>query len=251
MSLQFSNTTTKNGILQIIERNCGFGDGDITSNPTRLAQFTGDVNLAIDKVLGFMFPLGGAWQLDDSNQTDYPFIETDLVSGQRDYTFITDGSGNVILDIYKVMVRGTDGVYREIEPQDQQSDSVSSFYDGVNTQGTPTRYDKTGNGIFLDFIPNYNWRNTEEGKRGLKVFINREATYFATSDTIKKVGFAHLYHEYFALYPSYQYCRINAPQLAQAIYRDLTVMEQAIKEYYGSREKDVINRMKPLVENNK
>ena len=245
MSLVFSNITTKNGILQIIERNCGFGDGDITSNSTRLAQFTGDVNLAIDKVFGFMFPLGGTWQLDDSNQTDYPIVQTDIVSGQRDYSFLTDGSGNIILDIYKVMVADTSGIFHEIEPQDQQSSSDSSFYDGQNTGGVPTRYDKTGNGIFLDFIPNYNSTN------GLKVFINREATYFTTSDTTKKVGFAHLFHEYFALYPSYQYCRINSPQLAQSLYRDLIEMEQAIKDYYGSREKDVKNRMTPFKQDNK
>lgn len=235
--------------MQLIEKNCGFGDGDITGNATRLAQFTGDINLAIDEILGFMFPLGGKWQLDDSNHTDYPFIETDLISGQRDYTFTTDGSGNVVLDIYKVMVKDTNGIYQEIEGQDQQSDGESSFYDGQNATGTPTRYDKTGNGIFLDFIPNYSWRTAEEGEKGLKVFINREASYFTTADTTKKLGFAHLFHEYLALRPSYQYAYRNSLPTLKTLDYELQKMTKAIKDYYGGREKDVITRMKPNVEN--
>lgn len=237
--------------MQLIERNCGFNDGDITGNVTRMAQFTGDVNLAIDEILGFMFPLGGKWQLDDSNHVDYPFIETDLISGQRDYTFSTDGSGNVVLDIYKVMVRGRDGIYREIEPQDQQSDGKSSFYDGQNETGEPTRYDKTGNGIFLDLIPNYNWRTAQEGQKGLKIFINREASYFTTSDTTKKLGFAHLFHEYLALRPSYQYAYRNSLPTLKTLDYELQKMTKAIKEYYGGREKDIKNRMTPNYQNNK
>lgn len=245
MSLQLSNTTTKNGILQIIERNCGFNDGEITGNATRLAQFIGDVNLTVNRLLGFMFPLGGKWQLDDSNHTDYPIITTNLVSGQRDYTFTTDGTGNYVLDIYKIMVADSSGFFREIEPQDQQSDGASSFYDGQDLQGIPTRYDKTGNGIFLDLIPNYNYTN------GLKVFINREATQFLTSDTTKVFGLAHLFHEYLALYPSYLHCSRNKLPQAEQWYRDVLTMEKAIKDYFGSREKDVINRMKPAYQNNK
>jgi hypothetical protein len=249
MSIVFSDTTNKNGIMQLIEKNCGFSDGDITGNATRLAQFTGDVNLAVDELLGFMFPLGGTWQLDDSNHTDYPFIETDLISGQRDYSFTTDGSGNVVLDIYKVMVKNPEGVYHEITPQDQQSDGASSFYDGSNTTGTPTRYDKTGNGIFLDFIPNYNWRTTEEGEKGLKVFINREASKFSASDTTKKLGFAHLFHEYLALAPSYRYGYRNSLATTKSLDYELQKMTKAIKDYFGTREKDVRRRLKANVEN--
>lgn len=248
MSIPYSDTTNKNGIIQRIEKSCGFNDGDITGNPTLLAQFTADVNITIDEVLGFMFPLGGTWQLDDSNQTDYPIITTSLVSGQRDYSFTTDQAGNIILDIYRVAVKDTTGIFAEIQPVDQQTlnsnqEDTTSFIDGRNLSGVPTRYDKTANGIFLDPVPNYN------SSGGLKVFINREATYFTVADTTRKLGFAHLFHEYFALKPSYLYARDNTLDNVDRLKRDMLEQRQAIMDYYGKREKDAPGRMRANVEN--
>lgn len=237
MSLQFSNTTSKNGIIQIIERNCGFNDGEISGNATRLAQFTGEVNLAVDDLFGFMFPKGGKWQLDDSNHTDYPVIFTNIVSGQRDYSFTTDEDGNYILDIYKVMAADASGFYHELEMQDQQGQSATTFTDGQNTSGTPARCELTGNGVFLDLIPNYNRTN------GLKVLVNREASYFTTSDTTKRCGFAHLYHEYLALKPSYNYARNNSLPMVETLQRDLLKMKQDIIAYFGNRDKTLPKRM--------
>jgi len=248
MSIPYNSTSSKNGIIQLIERNCGFADGGISGNSTLLAQFTGDVNLAVDEILGFMFPRGGAWQLDDSNHTDYPVITTNLVSGQRDYSFTTDEQGNVILDIYRVMVADSSGVFHDLTAKDQQlatnnNSNTDGFVDGRDTTGSPNAYDKTANGIFLDPIPNYSYTN------GLKVFINREASYFTPTDTTKKLGFAHLYHEYLALRPSYQYAYRNNLTNAQRLENEMIKMRQAIIEYYGTREKDVKKRFIPNVEN--
>lgn len=234
MSLAFSNTTTKGGILQLIERNVKLGDGGITGNATRLAEFTSDVNLALDDVLSTIFEVGGTWQFDDSNHTDYPIITTNIVSGQRDYTFVTDEQGNLILDIYKVMVADEQGNFSEIIPVDQQSRlSPPGYNDGNNTTGLPNTYDKTANGIFLDAIPNYNRTG------GLKVFINREGSYFATTDTTKKPGFAGLFHEYLALRPSYQYAYRNGLENTKLLKQEMLEMEDKIRNYYKAREKDV------------
>lgn len=237
MSLVFSNTTSKNGILQRIEKRCGFQDGAITGNATKLAQFTGDVNTALDKVLSMIFAVGGTWQFDDSNHTDYPIITTNIVSGQRDYTFTTDQTGNLILEVYKVLVADDSGDYREILPVDQQSDAPVNYTDGNNTTGLPITYDKTGNGIFLDPIPNYSETN------GLKVFINREASYFATTDTTKKPGIAGLFHEYLVLHPSYHYCLNNRIETTRDLKVELLEMEEAIMDFYKLREKDTVKRL--------
>ena len=241
MSIAFSNTTTKNGILQIIERTCGFNDGDITGNTTRLAQFTGMCNLAMDDAWSIIFKVGGKWQYDDSNHTDYPFITTNLVLNQRDYTFTVDGSSNIILDVYKVMVKDPNtGYYFEIDPVDQQNDAdMESFYSGQNQTGTPTRYDKTGNGILLDCIPSYN------STAGLKIFVNREGSYFATSDTTKKPGFDGLCHEYIPLKASYMYARDHSLSILPRLERDIQLMEEKIKARYGRRERDIERVMMP------
>lgn len=219
---------TKSQIDTLIDTNC---KSSSVSYP--VAQKTVDENLAMDKAFDIIFKAGGKWQFDDSNHADYPIITTNLVDGQRDYTFTTDEQGNLILDIYKVMIKDEGGVFREIYSVDQQTDEVTDgFWDGENHEGIPHRYDKTANGIFLDAIPSYN------STGGLKIFINREASYFTTADTTKKPGFAGLFHEYVALRPSYQYAYRNSLPNVNAFKNEMIEMESAMKKYYRDRSKD-------------
>jgi hypothetical protein len=246
MSLVFSDLTTYKGVIQEYEREIGVDRGFISGNADRLKEATAGVNLAIDDYLAIALTASGKWQLDDSNFTKYPEVTTNLFSSQQDYVFTTDEEGALILDIYRVMVADTSGVFREIKPVDKQSDlDVSSFYDGKNRAGTPTQYDKTANGIFLDPIPNYN------STGGLKVYINREASYFVSTDTTKKPGFPGLHHRYFALKPALDYARRKNLTNLNAIQNEVFRMEQMIKDYFGHREKDVIKKMIPFVESNK
>lgn len=241
MSLVYSNTTNKNGILQIIEKNCFFEDAGITGNATLKSQFTADINLAMDRVLALIFQTGGTWQFDDSNQTDYPIITTNIVSGQRDYSFTTDGSSNLILEIYRVMVKDSGGIFHDLAPVDvNQGTAPRSYTDGLNVGGQPNTYDKLSNAIFLDPIPNYN------ATAGLKVYINREASYFTTSDTTKKPGFAGLFHEYLALRPSYQYAKNKGLSNKLDLEKEMLKMEADIQDYYKAREKDTQKVLRPL-----
>lgn len=239
MSLTFSQ------IIALIDREC---KSNSTSYP--LADKTADINLALDDVWERIFAKAGRskWQWDDSHHTDYPIITTNLVAGQRDYAFVTDEQGNLILDIYKVVIAQPDGTFKEITPVDVQSDEsseVAGFYDGNETQGTPSRYDKTGNAIFLDAIPNYTITD------GLKVYINREGSYFTVSDTTKKAGFAGTVHSYLAYKPAYHYAYRNSLKQAPAILNELTKVEKKIEALYGKREKDTRGRVRPNVENTK
>jgi len=219
----------KSQIDALIDRNC---HSNSVSYP--VVDKTADENLAIDFIFDKIFKVNGTWKFDDSNHTDYPFITTDLVSGQRDYSFTTDEQGNLILDIYRVMIKGQDGYYTEIYPIDQTSEpNTQGFYDGQNLTGTPTRYSKTANGIFLDSIPSYN------SSAGLKIFINREGSHFTISDTTKMPGFAGSFHEYIALRPSHFYCKRNKMfDLAEQYKRDMVEMEDAIESHYSHRNRD-------------
>lgn len=219
---------TYSQLTALIDRNCKSNN---VSYP--LADKTADMNLAMDEAYSEIFGSASKWQFDDSNHTDYPFIMTTINSGQRDYTFTTDEQGNMILDIYKVMRKNADGIYEEIFPIDQQSDlGTEDFYDGRNITGIPQYYDKTANGIFFDVVPDYTSVN------GLKVFINREGSYFNTSDTTKKPGFAGLFHEYIALRPSYQYAYRNSLKNVNLLKGEMLEMKAAMKKYYRDRSKD-------------
>lgn len=233
MSIQFSSTATKDGLIQQIEQACGFDDGGITSNSVRMAQFTGKVNVAQDDVFAFALNNSG-WNTDDFNHTKDPFITTALVSGQRDYHFTVDQEGSIILDIFRVMCRvSTTGPYQILDPVDQQSsDEVSSFYNGIDVTGIPWRYDKTGNGVFLDPIPNFSVSD------GLKMFINRESTYFLVSDTTKISGIDTLCHDFLYLKPAYEYARDNGLQNREVLFRDMQVAWKKIEGRYGKRSRD-------------
>lgn len=246
MSLAFSDTSTLKGLVQIYERELGFNQADVSGNTTRLKQFTADANLAYDDFVQMAIQSDGTWQWDDSNQTDYPIISTNLVSGQRDYTFTTDGSGNLILDIFRVFVASSGGVFSEIFPVDVQSEQdISSFTDGQNHGGTPTRYDKTANGFFLDPIPNYSYSS------GLKVYINREPSYFVYTDTTKKPGVPGIFHKYFALRPAQDFARRNNLAILPRLEVEVFKMEENIKDYFSSRTKDERPRLIISKESNK
>lgn len=269
MSLVFSDTSTYRGIVQIYEKEIGAEYGDISGSTPRLKSLTADVNLALDDFVALAIKSSGTWQFDDSNQGDYPIITTNLTSGQRDYSFTTDGSGNLILDIYQVFVANPSGIFREVLPVDVQSQSslvggvlsgnlgsggdLSGFWDGRNTTGTPNKYDKTANGIFLDPIPNYN------SSGGLKVYINREGSYFVSTDTTKKPGVPGIFHKYFALKPALDYARRNnlavLPRLEAEVLRfegnERLGVVGAIQEYFSRRPRDEQPRLIINQENNR
>ena len=236
MSLNFTQICNK------IDRACGTNSATYT-----VANKTIDINLAQDEVLVEALKNNG-WNVDDFNNTDNPIIKTDLNAGQRSYSFILDGSGNRILDIYKVFVMDNSGVYQEIKLVDQHGSSSSlTMTDGQNTQGNVKEYDLTGNSIFLDLIPSYSKED------GLLVYINREMTYFQSTDTTKVSGVDPLCHDYLYLKPSYEYSRDKGLQNHETLFRDLQEAKKKVTTRYGSdgRQKNLVNRIVGLQQNNK
>jgi hypothetical protein len=243
--IPFSNTTEYKGLVQFYESEIGANYGDVSGNSVKLKEFTARVNLAIDRYFATAVQASGLWELDDFNHTaDYATIYTNIVSGQRDYSFITDEQGNYILDIYKVLIlpTATDTQYRELYPADENQSENLDIIDESNTAGVPTKYAKKGNAIFLGgAIPNYN------ATRGLKVLVNRTASRFTSSDTTKVAGFPY-HQEYFYLKPALEYARRNSlatlPRLEAEILKlegnVLTGQVGLIAKAYGNRRKDEI-----------
>lgn len=242
MSIQFNDTTTYKGLVQKFEKEVGFNRGDVSGNTDRLKEFTADVNVAFDDFLAIAIQASGIWQYDDSNHTDYPIMTTNLVSGQRDYSFTTDGNSNLILDIYKVAIlpSTTETLYQSIEPIDElrtDTDILTGNTDG----STPFAYGKLANGIFLEPRPDYSI------SAGLKVFINREPSYFTYTDTDKKPGGPGILHKYFYLKPAREYARIHSLACYERLNAEILKLEGdeekgiqgEIAKYFARREKDV------------
>lgn len=246
MSVQFNDTSTFKGLVQLYERELGFPRGTIANDTSRLKEFAADVNLVLDDFWIIALKADGRWQLDDSNHTDLPIISTNLVSGRRDYSLTSDSNGNEILEVFKWFVADASGVFSEIHPTDVNTESdTTSFTDGRSASGTPTRYDKLGNSILLDPIPNYSYAN------GLKGYVNREASYFTHSDTDKKPGVPGIFHRYFAVKPASDYARRNTLDSADRLMDEVLRYEAAIEEYFAARDRDVRKRLTVNSENNK
>jgi len=226
-------------ICTLIDDNC------LTdSNKYPTAKKVVDVNLALDRVWSIILQASGLWHFDDSNYTDQPVITANLVSGTRKYAFSADSNSNLLLQIYRVMIANPSGIFYDLTEVDQNKKNFESigFVDGQDTQGQPSKYNKTGSYIYLDAIPNYSYTN------GIKVFIDREASYFTALDTFyntKKPGFAGIFHEYLALRPSYQYCYRKGLDRANRLKAEMMEMEDKIEEFYSKRGKDQDNRIIP------
>lgn len=239
MSLSLNDTSTHKGIIQGIERAVYGQDGigRISDNSTLLKQWTADINLAWDDYLHLALKSSGSRQFDDSNHTDFPFIEADLVANQRTYTYTADENDNLVLDIFKVMIKSSSGTYFELEPIDQQRRGEGvSIWNDLNTTGTPAEYDKTANGIILDVLPDYSWRNATEGERGIKMFINREANYFTYTDTTKMPGCPGIHHEYFVFKPVLKYAILNGLSNVNQIRDEVT-------KYEGDETRGIIGKI--------
>lgn len=253
MSIKFNDTTTGKGLVQLYELEVGFDTGDVSGNDTLLKRFTVDCNVACDDFLNIAFGPDGTWQVDDSNYTngdgDYPIIKTNLTSGKRDYVFLEDEYGNMVLDIYKVWVMDPSGVYREVLPVDQftansNNSDTDEFSDGRDTAGVPTTYDKLGNAIIFNLVPNYTKAH------GVKVAINREAYYFTYEDTDKKPGFPGTLHKWFYLKPALEKARRDTLASHDRIALEVAKLEKQIEKTFRRRQRDVKPRMRANVENN-
>lgn len=239
MSLQFNDTTNKSGIIQRIEQELGFPDGYISGDTTRLKQWTASVNLSLDAALAIIYTADGRWNFDDGNHTTYPILTGNFMAGQRDYSYVADSDGNLTLDLERVFVRkSTTDPYVEIFPVDVQSDPagvIGGLADGMNVTGWPSRYDKTGTGIFFEKIP------PEDVTGGFKLYVSREGSYFTTSDTTKKPGFDGLCHEFLVLDSVYRFSRGGTHAKTETFKRDLAEETAKLKKRYSRRAKDEEN----------
>lgn len=205
MSIPFSNTTDKNGILQLCEFNCGLGDGGITGDATLLRYFTAFVNQSLSEVWSIVFRNSNGWIYDDSNQTDLPQGTQTLTSGTSKYA-LPSGA----LTVRRVEVKDSSGMYYELRPKQLESIKVG-VDEYFETDGTPIEYRLVGSTLEMFPGPNYT------ASAGLKVYFDRGSVAFATSDTTKTPGFSPEFHDIIPTKASIKWMRINKPNGASLV----------------------------------
>lgn len=247
--IQFSNSTTKAGIIEQIGKRTGTQNASSTAYS--LAEKTVDVNMALANFFMLATKATGRWQVDDSNFLDYPIIYTNIVAGQQDYSVTEDETGNQVTDIWKIRIQYPDGSWKTLSQRDINDGMDDDEWMNSNQTGLPTEFDLNADGIFLNAIPNYDLGN------GLEVYVSRTGSYFVSTDTTKAAGIPDIFQEYLIIRPSYLYCLDKAlPRATQLGYilfgRDgKSGMEKAIQDYYASRNRTEKPRFRPARQNNR
>lgn len=229
----FSDTTNKDGILQECEFWVfGSNYGAITDNAVRLDEFTRLSNRALDRIVTAILDSDTQWQWDDSNYTDFPIGQKDLVDSQRDYTLDTTH-----LKILGVEVKDQSGDFyplRQIDYRDMLDQGVSPT-EFTETDGKPQYYDLIADSIHLYPQPDANQVTVANG---LKVRFQRGASYFSDTDTTKEPGFASIYHRLVPLWASYDYAIANEMvNKASLIKNEINSEEKKLKRFMSKRDK--------------
>ena len=246
MSLKFSDTTDKLGLIQDCESKVfGNDDGAISGNALLLKQFTRYINNAYSSLTNIILESDTRWQWDDSNFTDYPIGETDLVAGQQDYTL--DVTHMSILAVYAKDSAGKFYPLKHIDEYDLKQDGIAPT-EFMSTDGAPMYYDNVaGNAVKLYPAPATGSVTTSNG---LRVSFQRPPSYFVSTDTTKVPGVPATFHKYLPLRACYEYAADNSmTEKSQLLKQRMDEEEQAIRYYYNKRNKDEKSRLKAKVSN--
>jgi hypothetical protein len=227
--MQFSNTTDKNGLIQHCEQGLFGQFGAITGSTDKMIEFTNRLNRAYDKLSIVIMKSDGRWQFDDENYNDLPIGSTDLIDGQRDYTFDVEH-----IRVVKLTVKDSAGNILIANPIDIQDPEGRAMYQEAPTPvlGIPILYDKFASNIRLYPTPNY------DAPLGLTVHFQRPPSYFTVSDITKTAGVPVIFHPYL-----YQHaCASYAVDKLIGNKNDLFALEQemgkAVSDWYSTRSKD-------------
>lgn len=204
--------------------------GDISGNTSRLAHFTSLINQTFNDYVTLVFGCDGRWQFEDTNQTDLPVGTTDIVSGQRDYSFDVS-----FIEIEAVFVTDSNGNKVQLIPLDIHDQSVIAqayLVNDSNNVGIPTHYDKLGGSVILQPVPNFN------ASAALEVRFKRPPSYFVPSDTDKVPGIPQTFHEYLSVGASLKYAKIKTIKNVNGLLDDEKRIKDSIVAHYSRRSKD-------------
>lgn len=242
--MQFSNTTSNNGIIQMIERTTGLGIGTITGNSDLFQYFTNLVNQSVQTVGSWLFLVAGEWDFDDHNYTNFPIATTALEANKYSYQL-----PSTLLRIKKVEIRDSSGDYYEI-PLMRSDDPRLKNEMFQEDASAPTHYRLHGKDIIIYPKPS---ASDVTLSAGLRLTFDRESDAFTTADTTQEPGIALPFHPLFYYLPSLEYGLlkglanvVNACTIA--IFgdgRELKGMKKDLEVHYSNRDQNYKKVVRP------
>jgi hypothetical protein len=186
----------------------------------------------------WIWQAAGDWDFDDSNQTTLPVATTVLVDAQADYALPSTAR-----KVERVEVKNINGDYKLVSPLDKSQITDQAMTEFEETNGVPEYYDIVGNSLYLYPAPDESLTCTTSG---LKLYASRDvvafSTTFNTTTGAVAPGFNSNFHRILSLGASYDWCLSKGLAKAQTLRAELGQLENEIKEFYGSRHRNMKTR---------
>jgi hypothetical protein len=229
--MTFNDSSGKQGIVQDVWFRT---NSEVNQFP--LADITRYANDAYSRVANIIIQSDGRMQWDDVNHSNQPISATDLVANQQTYEIFV-AAPTALQDwlmIDRIETQDANGDWSELRPIDKSNINIS-LDEYQNTPGQPHSYDF--NGSELKLYPASDTSVTG----GLKIYFNRAPSYFVSTDTTKRPGFATIFHDYISLYATHQWNIIKKNDYALQPLLDRKEIE--IGKFYSKRNKVEIPRI--------
>lgn len=237
--MQFSDTTSLNGLIQSCEFWTGKGNAQISGDATALAEFTRLINVNYHKVVTMILASMDEIDFDDPNLANTGFIKTyNLVAGTQTVTLPLSDK---ILKIKRAEITYDGTKWYRLNPMDlnEYGDTSDSATIANNFSKSTPYYDIHGQYVYLYPIPDASVSG------GLKLWVIREVDEFATSDTTQEPGIDEPFHEMIAVGASLDYAFAHSLNSVSGLASKFVDYENRLKQYYGSKQEDRAIVMKP------
>lgn len=204
---KFSNTTDKDGLIQLCEQLCSLGDGGISTDTVLLKRFTNYLNMAQDQATAAIMSVDKNHKYDDYNYGDIPDAPIALVADQRDYSIPVASVGANLATNLRV-----NGVYFLKSNQRNYLRYMLQSEPLLEASGMPSAYQLHGKSIFFDVPPD---ADTVSDYTSVHVQFQRaQERFVSTGDDSKEPGFLGLFHPSLAVKASAIYLLPTNPNLS-------------------------------------
>lgn len=238
--MTFSDTVTNSGILQQARDMMR-----VDSTQWSTQKVVNSCNNWLDMIAGYALATDKNFQWDDTNHTKLPIGTTNLVSGQSDYSFLTDEQGNKIITLIRIDVLDSNGKWHQLSKIDQ-AEIPMALDSYESTDGIPTQYD-----LIADNIVRLYPAPSASVSSGLKFYFQRTPSYFVATDTTKEPGVSPLLHRGFVIASAYDGAMtLGLPNL-QPLSIEIQKEEKKMIQYFSDRNNDSKSRMSPARESNR
>lgn len=233
--MQFSDTSTGQGLIQDCEFLTGLDRGTISGTTQLLEDFTRMMNIHYHRVVTMVLKSHDGWDFDDSNHLDFPILTTPLTLN-RDYQIPVSEK---VLKIKRLDVSWDGQVAYEATPFDINESGLGYIFDLNEDQidgrfnKTEPAYDTLYGSIML--FPRADQVDIDAGGK-LQITWSREIDEFTTADTTQEPGFDEPFHRMLSLGASFDYAKVRQLPMANDLFALLSDYEARLKEYYGKKQ---------------